>query len=187
MTVKYMNRQITGKQRGFTLLEVMIALLVLSIGLLGLAALQTVGLRSNQMANMRTLATQATYDMTDRMRANQFGMGITTDNITQDLIYSAGSDFYLIATGTDAAATPPDCDAIACDEQQLATYDLTHWRDEVARLPGGLSSITQTTAGGVTTHTITVHWNESRDPAVTGGLTSPPASRTDLRCFRLTM
>ena len=59
------------KQDGFTLLEVLIALLVLSIGLLGLAALQTVGLRSNQMANLRTLATQRAYDISDQMRATR--------------------------------------------------------------------------------------------------------------------
>ena len=52
----------------------LIALLVLSIGLLGLAALQTVCLRSNQMDTMLTTATQAAYDITDRIRANVSGM-----------------------------------------------------------------------------------------------------------------
>ena len=61
------------KQQGFTLLEVLIALLVLSIGLLGLAALQTTGLRSNEMASMRTTSTMLAYDISERMRANSRG------------------------------------------------------------------------------------------------------------------
>jgi type IV pilus assembly protein PilV len=159
--------------RGFTLLEVLIALLVLSIGLLGLAALQTVGLRSNQMASMRTLATQAAYDITDRMRANPEGL-------------TPGNQFYVIGTGDPAPAINPDCDAAACSSQELANYDLNKWRGNVTALPGGLSKIEQTTAGGVTTHTITVHWNEARDPGVTG-TNCPPQDSTDLRCVQLTM
>lgn len=175
-----------GNQRGFTLLEVLIALLVLSIGLLGLAALQTVGLRSNQMANMRTLATQIAYDMTDRMRANQTGMGITMDDITLELNYSADNDFYLIATGVDAASSPPDCDTTVCTEQQLSTYDLAHWRDEVTRLPGGKSSITGPIAGtGIISHTVTVFWDEERK-GVTGENCGPDPD-IDLRCIRLTL
>lgn len=168
-----MTRQLARTQRGFTLLEVLIALLVLSIGLLGLAALQTVGLRSNQMATMRTLATQMTYDITDRMRANPDGL--TTAN-----------QFYVIGTGDADPTITSDCDTSPCNTQQLADYDLNKWRENVGSLPDGLSSITQTTAAGVTTHTITVHWNEARDPAVTGQ-TCPPASETDLRCFQLIM
>jgi type IV pilus assembly protein PilV len=171
-----MTRQLTGKQRGFTLLEVLIALLVLSIGLLGLAALQTVGLRSNQMASLRTLATQMTYDITDRMRANPDGL--TTTN-----------QFYVIGTGDTTPTITTNCDTNPCTTQNLADYDLNKWRENVTSLPGGLSSITQTTTAGppaVTFHTITVHWNETRDPAVTG-LTCPPVSDTDLRCFQLRM
>jgi type IV pilus assembly protein PilV len=154
-----MNRPHIHKHRGFTLLEVLIALLVLSIGLLGLAALQTSGLRSNQMATMRTLATQIAYDMTDRMRANTTGM----TNLE-----------YVIATDETPAASPAT----------TAEIDLTEWRAQVARLPGGLSSITRS-AGPPVTHEITVYWDEERKGAVLGGC--PPADNTELRCLRLTM
>lgn len=154
-----MNRPHIHKHRGFTLLEVLIALLVLSIGLLGLAALQTSGLRSNQMATMRTLATQIAYDMTDRMRANTTGM----TNLE-----------YVIATDETPAASPAT----------TAEIDLTEWRDQVARLPGGLSSITRS-AGPPVTHEITVYWDEERKGAVLGSC--PPADNTELRCLRLTM
>ncbi len=59
---------------GFSLLEVLIALLVLSIGLLGLAGLQGTGLRYNHSAYLRSQATFQTYDMADRMRANLRGV-----------------------------------------------------------------------------------------------------------------
>ena len=52
-------------QRGFSLLEVLISLAVLSVGLLGLAALQTVGLRINHDSYQRTQATIMAYDIAD--------------------------------------------------------------------------------------------------------------------------
>jgi type IV pilus assembly protein PilV len=150
------------RQSGFSLLEVLIALLILSIGLLGLAALQTTGLRSNQMASMRTRATEVAYDITDRMRANPAGVA---------------ANEYVIAL-TDA---PVDTSATG-----TALGDLTAWRANVQGLPGGASAITQCdTAGGCDglTHIITVYWDESRTGAT--GTNCPPLSDDDLRCFRL--
>ncbi len=156
------------RQSGFTLLEVLIALLVLSIGLLGLAALQTTGLRSNQMASMRTLATQFTYDITDRMRSNPAGV-------------TAGD--YFIARD-DATATTPTT---------IAATDLAEWRNNITqRLPNGMSDITQCDSGtspacADLTHIVTVYWNESRrdTSSVAATFNCPPASDTDFRCFRL--
>ena len=163
MTTMPDKTHIQGKRQcGFTLLEVLIALLILSIGLLGLAALQTTGLRSNQMASMRTLATEAGYDITDRMRANPAGVA---------------ADEYVIAIG-DA---PGDTSATG-----TALTDLTEWRASVNRLPGGASQITQCdTADGCDglTHVITVYWDEARTGAT--GTNCPPLSKDDLRCFRL--
>jgi len=155
-----------NRQQGFTLLEVLIALLVLSIGLLGLAALQTTGLRSNEMASMRTTSTMLAYDITDRMRANP--QGITDGD-------------YVIDSGP-ITGTPADCTSSDCSTAQLALYDLNQWKNAVSTLPGGLGDITQT-AGPPLTHTITVRWDESRTGAT--GSNCPPVDNDDLRCFQL--
>jgi type IV pilus assembly protein PilV len=155
------NRHETQTQSGFSLLEVLIALLVLSIGLLGLAALQTTSLRSNEMASMRTTATQLAYDISDRMRANPAGV-------------TAGS--YVLAGGATPTGTT------------VAALDLIAWNQAVTALPGGRSSITQCDGTSVPpcdgiTHIITVQWDEMRTGA--SGTACPPASETDLRCYRL--
>lgn len=160
------TRHSENRQQGFTLLEVLIALLVLSIGLLGLAALQTTGLRSNEMASMRTTSTMLAYDISDRMRANPQG---TTDG---DYVIDSGA-----VTGTI-----PNCTSSDCTTTQLATFDLSQWKAAVGSLPGGLGDITQT-AGPPLLHTITVRWDENRTGA--SGTDCPPQDSDDLRCFRL--
>ena len=156
-------------QRGFTLLEVLIALLILSIGLLGLAALQTISLRSNEMASMRTAATHLAYDITDRMRANP---GRTAPD--DPPYFGVADQEYLLAAGTPPTAT-----------DSVAENDLVEWYTEVARLPGGRASITQCGACAEPTYTITVQWNESRNPNATVNNNCPPVNNTDLRCFSL--
>ncbi len=151
--------------RGFTLLEVLIALLVLSIGLLGLAALQTVSLRACEMANQRTTSTLLATDIVERMRANPQGVS------NGDYLGDAGA-----VTGT-----PPDCNAIDCNTVQLAAFDLGQWQAAVARLPGGQGEITR--VDGLPLHTITVRWDEQRNAAT--GHNCPPREATDLRCFRM--
>jgi type IV pilus assembly protein PilV len=163
------TRYSRNKQQGFTLLEVLIALLVLSIGLLGLAALQTTGLRSNEMASMRTTATQLAYDISDRMRANPAGVD---------------GNKYVLAGGTDPSAITADGTPGAL----VAKSDLVAWYNAVIALPGGRSSITQCDGASVPpcdgiTHIITVQWDEMRTGA--SGTTCPPAAETDLRCYRL--
>lgn len=59
------------RQRGLSLLEILISVLVLSVGILGMATLQLQALKSNQSALTRTEATQYAYMITDMMRANR--------------------------------------------------------------------------------------------------------------------
>ena len=107
-------------QSGFTLVEILIALLVLSIGLLGLAGLQTAGLRANHSANLRTQATLLAYDMTDRMRANREG-------------YEDG-DY-----DDPTAQQHSDCGTVSgCTPAQMAAQDRYEWDERVAEaLPQG--------------------------------------------------
>jgi type IV pilus assembly protein PilV len=171
----------TGKsESGFTLLEVLIALLVLAIGLLGLAALQTTGLRSNQMATSRTHATQLAYDISDRMRANVAG-SYTTDvnNVVQDIV----NDYELAD-----CSKPPD------PSVNQANADLNTWCGAIVNiLPSGDAKITQVrlvgldgtanTLDDVITYDVIVYWDEARTGATKKGC--DPLNKDDLRCFQL--
>ena len=133
------------QQRGVGLVEVLIALLVLSIGLLGLAALQTQALKFNQGAFLRTHATTLAYDILDRMRANR------------DQASSTNS--YITAAGTGIPAMTTNCEASDCSPSDMAEYDLNKWKAALqARLPNGDGTIS--VSGSI--FTITTQW-DSRD------------------------
>lgn len=108
-------------QCGFTLLEVLIALLVLSIGLLGLAALQTVGLKFTHESYQRTQAVIQAYDMLDRIRANPGGRTATGyNNVSLGSIPSLSGINCTGGTG--------------CSPSQLATFDVSTWNTTNASL-----------------------------------------------------
>lgn len=121
-----------SQHRGFSLLEVMIAILVLSIGLLGMAGLQLNAMKFNQTATVRSHATFLAYDITDRMRANR---GVA----------KAGG--YEIASDEAATGT------------SVAQSDLSSWKDSLERfLPGGQGAVA--VDGDIVT--VTILWDETR-------------------------
>jgi len=118
-------------QRGTTLIETLVALVVLSVGLLGIAALQMTSLRNNRGAHLRSQAQVMAYDITDRMRANR------TDAL---------ADAYVIAL----AATPTGAGLVLTDLQQ--------WKNTLAAtLPGGDGAIERD--GNM--FRITIRWTDS--------------------------
>ena len=79
------NRRISFRPRraaGFSLIEVMVAVLVMALGLLGFALLQTMSVRFTQSANHRTQATNLSYDMLDQIRVNRLAVGQYLGNYT---------------------------------------------------------------------------------------------------------
>lgn len=116
-----------SSEKGFTLVEILVAVLVLALGLLGLAGLQTSGLHSNHSANLRTGATLLAYDMTERMRANRAG-------------YDGG--FYNNPTPTDRSCVWDGSTPAACTAQQMAQHDAWEWTTSLTQtLPQGVGVV----------------------------------------------
>ena len=124
MTKNTINLTTPYQATGFSLIESLIALIIVSIGLLGLAALQTVALRNTQTANIASQATISAHDMIERMRANPTGMRSKTYNIPTP---TANSDCYT-TTG--------------CTPDELAKNDTYEWVDELTRTIPQSSAIT---------------------------------------------
>ena len=130
---------------GFTLIESLVALLVLSIGLLGVAAMQLSSLQANNGAFQRTQATFLAQDIADRMRANR---------------KAALDGDYDIAFG----------DAVPAEPATVAENDLVVWKDRLSStLPAGASGDAAdasdaaiTTNAADETVTITIQWDDSR-------------------------
>ena len=140
------------KANGFTLLEVLIALVVFSFGLLALAALMAKGLQYNTSALHRSYASTQAYDMADRMRANRLGL----------------EKPYYYSDINPPAGDPPSClcnQACSCDKEAMATFDAWQWNSaNESLLPGGSGSVSKTGD----TYTITVTWIEGRIATAAG-------------------
>ncbi|MDH3209830.1 MAG: type IV pilus modification protein PilV [Burkholderiaceae bacterium] len=118
-----MNSHLSSRRSaaGYALLEALVAVIVTSIGFIGAARLQTLGLSFNNSAVFRQKATQLGYQMTDRMRANQVGMAVGAYNNP-------------VADPTLTCLT----DATVCTPGQLAQADAAVWlADVAAQLPSG--------------------------------------------------
>ena len=140
-------------QRGFTLIEVTVATLVLAIGILGVAAMQLTGTRSNQAALARTQAIYLAQDMLERIRANPRGPGLYDGVDTQ--------------AGSSVPADPGCADRRrGCTASQMAGQDVREWAayfvnvdaraDYRPRLPNGRGQVSRSGRE----FTVTLRWDE---------------------------
>ena len=149
------------KQKGFSLLEVLIATVIMAVGILGVAGLQVVSLQQNRSSLLRAEALLIGGDIIDRMRANP-------------------DQSYATVNFTDApASSARNCVALTCTPAQMAGYDVAQWKclinplDEDsdpysicqafgisgATLPGGEGEITEALGA----YTVKVRWIDASD------------------------
>lgn len=132
---------IRNAQRGFSLIELLIALIVFSVGLLAVAGLQTVSKQANFEALQRTSASQIAHGLLEDMRVN--GDGIPT--------YLAAGE---IGGGARGAEPAPNCSGTSvCNSGQKAAHDLWFWEQLV---DGNLEMSGTTGAGGLVMPTLCV-------------------------------
>lgn len=138
-------RAAQDRSRGFTLVESLVALVVLSIGMLGIAALHVEGLRSARTALTRTTAVNLASDMADRIRANR----------------SAKAEYEVVVTSADTDANCKPGGA-GCTAAELAHHDKAVWLGAIeAALPGGTGTIDCADPAAVpATYTVTITWSE---------------------------
>jgi type IV pilus assembly protein PilV len=141
--------------KGFTLIEVMVSLVILSMGLLGIAKLVLFSAHSNDSAYLRSQATDLAYAILDDMRGNRA------------IAMAQGYDVPI----NTAPAAPGSCVGTGCTPGALATYDVNTWLSRLAlALPSGTGSVTTATtvapAPVGTTAAITVQWDDSSAQSV---------------------
>lgn len=164
---------------GFSLIEVLIALVILSVGLLGIAAMVAVSMKSKYSSYQRSQASALAYGILDRMRANRA---------------PAAASMYDVAVGntvgnaltSQSISGPPsgDCTGTSanCNTSQIAALDLAQWKAELANtLTSGDGSISTASLSQMTQVIIKVQWNDSRADQATGA----PSSATALTTFEL--
>jgi type IV pilus assembly protein PilV len=139
-TIMIRNSSSINNQQGLTLVEILVTTVVISVGLLGIAALHLTSLKNSVDSNSRSKAIWFVHNIEDKMRAN-----------------SADASSYVITMGAVATGT------------SVAAADLIAWKNDLSTLPGGLPNgdgeILETTlASGNKLYTIKVQWAE-RDNA----------------------
>ncbi|MDE1464090.1 type IV pilus modification protein PilV [Spartinivicinus poritis] len=152
-----MNKKLKFSQQGVGMIEVLITLLVMTIGLLGIAGLMLYGIKTSHSNYFRTQAMMATQDLIGRMRANTQGVWDGNYELKKTTTVSDKTD---TCSGEDKSCTPA----------QLAKWDLAQWSGLVGMANGqrGISTIGLPNASATVAkddkdkgrYTITVTWKD---------------------------
>lgn len=143
-----MKHMTVRRNSGFSIIEVLVALVVLSVGMLGIAGLYVTTLRASGSALYRTQAVSLASDMADRIRANPLGAATYT---------GAPANRNCVAGGVN------------CSAAQMAEDDLFRWRADLNSLPASAGTVVRV-PGPPQEYTITVSWTEPGNQTVSYAL-----------------
>jgi len=151
------------KYRGDTMIEVLVTVLILAVGVLGVAAMQVTTLKNPNSSYSTGIAAIVTDDFVERMRANGAAA------LAGTYIHNAAP------TGLT------NCVANVCNSTQMADYDMeTWWASLATALPLATGQVTQ--VGGTNTFIVTVRWDDDRSGST--GTNCPVQSSADRECYQ---
>jgi len=178
MGLPFFPRHATSPQGGFTLLEALITIVVVSIGLLGILGLQTVSIVNTQVSAARSVASIAADNIADRIRSNPVG--------------EADGDYEGISHPAQGSA-PKNCASATCTPAEIAEFDAWEWDTALGsgrppQLPDGRGYVVCDTRIGsdCRIYRITVVWRERDQSAERESGTKPDQCASDDftdRCF----
>lgn len=173
-----MNHLPRTRAQGFTLMEVLVALVIISIGLLGIAAMQATAIASTHTAQTESLAAIEARSLADAMQANpDYWAGAlmpATINVTGTAAAPVLSDTTLNSQATDCSSTP----CTSAQPSAMAGYDLQQWAKQLfTQIPGSHAAI-NCVIGSPSICSITVTWTQKSTAAVNSGTTSSTTPTT---------
>ncbi|WP_426207561.1 type IV pilus modification protein PilV [Massilia sp. TWP1-3-3] len=159
-----------NKERGFSMLEVLVAMVVIMVGALGIAGMQLLAITSTENARYQNVATILTGSLSAAMQANvaYWGTPPTKVSVTGTTITGGPAATAKICVGL----------TVVCDKTEMASYDLKTWVDELAVLPGSSAVIVCPANKSPAICSITLTWSEKNvslrnaDKTETGDLAS---------------
>ncbi len=167
---------IQSKQTGSTMIEILIAILVFSIGILGIVTSQTMTLTNTQSSSNKTLAAQYVYELVDIMRASGRVATRTTLATNPFLTFATVSSNGSRAEPVDAGVWNANCadidDGTDCNALTYAGHELSLWENKVEALPDGQASITGASNGNTIVYTVLITWADAKSAAEIAGKTA---------------
>jgi type IV pilus assembly protein PilV len=146
-----------SRQRGITLVEVLIAMLVMSVGMLGIAGLQAATSKYQLATRMRSLTAPLLSDISGRMRSNAVQAGSNAfTSATDTSSYVLSSDWAAQQSATLTITKDCETDTVDCTAAERATYDMAIWRQRVrSTMPQGAALLEGDRSMGIT---VTFMW-----------------------------
>jgi type IV pilus assembly protein PilV len=178
-------------QSGSSLIEVLVALVILAVGMLSMAALHNASTKYGRLAEFRTSATILAEELSDRMRANP--QGVRNGNYVRNVAW--------VAVPAQMVVPPtPACAAPQCAVAAVAASDLAQWNNAAITVLPGAGLFTQQVGANTTVMDVWVAWIEpagrggadaAAENAINAAYTCPPGMNApaDVRCmyFRFTV
>lgn len=139
------------KESGFSMLEVLVSMIIIMIGVLGIAGMQLLSINNTEVARYQSLAALLASSMAAEMQANVAYWGTAATNITVNGTAITGGPGGVSGT----------CQNVVCSAPQMANYTLQNWGQALANtLPGGTGAISCAVIPAPTVCTLTLNWSE---------------------------